>query len=293
MYGKIIKKIRKEKGFTQKEIYTGVVSKTFYSDFEAEKYSVELVKFQELLTNLGISYEEFEYYRKENQVDEAAVLEKQIDELYKTGKFEALYDLYEKYYRHENTALRYLAIQAYLLVLITNTNFYKFSRAPFSEILAELENAKMWTLKELKLSKLVLLSLSEQDKERAESLYQRIVAELKKYQAFDSKIYYEEIGDLHFNRIQSLLVINDIESAEATLSRYRELLQGADQVYLSLQLLFIDYLVRLYLDFTAYQEKMQDFLAQMKAIQTSETHFYQIIYQIHQEKAKNYWQRYR
>ncbi|MGM0216228.1 helix-turn-helix domain-containing protein [Enterococcus sp. AZ109] len=290
MYGEVMKQIRKAKGYTQKEVYTGVVSKTFYSDFEAGKYSVEITKFQGLLKNLGISYKEFMYFKE--TLDEGKRLEDQIDRLYKKGKFEELYEIYQQYHQHAKVELRYSAIRAYLLVLLTNPNFYQFSRTPFLEILADLENAKMWMLKEIKLSKLVLLSLTESDKKRADELFQRILQELEKYHSFDPKVYYEEVGDLFFNRLQSLLIINDISQAETALAQYQELVTPSDDLLLMIQLQFITYLVDLYSNFPEVQSQLQLFLEQLTAIPTSETHFYQIIFQIHQEKARNYYQRY-
>ena len=68
----------------------------------------------------------------------------------------------------------------------------------------------MWTLKEIRLSELILLSISENDKDEVERLYTRILSEVKKYKEFNSKLYYEEVGDLNFSKIQSLLMINDI-----------------------------------------------------------------------------------
>ncbi|GCF92703.1 transcriptional regulator [Enterococcus florum] len=293
MYGEIIKQIRKAKGFTQKEVYTGVVSKTFYSDFEAGKYSVEIAKFEGLLKNLGITYQEFEYFRNQSQRNEAKALEEKIDQLYKSGKFEELYDSYQEYRQHQTIELRYLASQAYLLVLITNPNFYQFSRDPFNEIVAELENAKMWTLKEIKLSKLVLLSFSEKEKKKAAAIHQRILQELEKYQSFDGKVYYEEVGDLYFNRIQSLLVIHDIEAAQASFEQYQQLIQQSDNLHLLIQMKFSEHLLQLYLDFPIYQPKLKALLQQLSETPTSETRFYQIIFQIHQEKAKSYYERYR
>ncbi|MFQ8676335.1 MAG: helix-turn-helix domain-containing protein [Enterococcus avium] len=127
----IIKSIRKQKGLTQKEVYSGIASKSFYSDFEAGKHSVEVTKFQGFLNNLGISQTEFDYFRDSQIINEEKILDAEIDQLYNSGNFEALYEIFEKYKSHTHTEIRYLAIKAYLLVLITNTNFYNFSRAPF------------------------------------------------------------------------------------------------------------------------------------------------------------------
>ncbi|MEG0551617.1 MAG: helix-turn-helix transcriptional regulator, partial [Vagococcus sp.] len=149
MYNEIIKKIRIEKGMKQKEVYLNVVSKSFYSDFEAGKNSIEVSKFMGLLSNLGISFNEFEYYQKENEIN----LEEKIDKLYNQGQFEELYSFYLENHENKQVTLRYLAMKSYLLVLITNTNFYKFSREPFREIISEVENYKTWTLKEISLAK--------------------------------------------------------------------------------------------------------------------------------------------
>lgn len=103
MNGKIIREIRKQKGFTQKEVYSGIASKTFYSDFEAGKHSVGVTKFQGFLKNLGISQKEFDYFKDSQQNNEEKVLDTKIDLLYKNGNFEVLYDIFEKYRGHFQT----------------------------------------------------------------------------------------------------------------------------------------------------------------------------------------------
>ncbi len=112
-------------------MYSGIASKTFYSDFEAGKHSVEVTKFQGFLNNLGISQAEFDYFRDSQIINEEKILDAEIDQLYNSGNFEALYEIFEKYKSHTHTEIRYLAIKAYLLVLITNTNFTIFLVLPF------------------------------------------------------------------------------------------------------------------------------------------------------------------
>lgn len=288
----IIKSIRKQKGFTQKEVYSGIASKTFYSDFEAGKHSVEVTKFHGFLNNLGITQAEFDYFKDSQSKNEEKALDIEIDHLYKSGNFEALYEIFEKYRSHSHAEIRYLAIKSYLLVLITNTNFYNFSRAPFLEILTYLDTTKMWTLKEIKLAKLVLLSYSEKEKEKENQLYSRLLDELAKYELFDAKLYYEEISDLYFNRIQWLLMINDVDEAKECLQLYAEVVTKSDNLYLSLQLRFMTCIVNSYFDFPIYSQKLNELLNQLSDMTTSETQFYKIISQLHLEKAKNYYQRY-
>ncbi len=292
VYGEIIKKIRKQKGFTQKEVYGNVVSKTFYSDFEKGKYTISIEKFEGLLSNLGITYREFDYIRQEKQQSEISHLTAEIDRLYNQGQFEALYDLYETNHQHSYKEVRYLAIKAYLLVLITNTNFYKFSRQPFNEITAELEKAKRWTLLEIRLGKLVLLSVPEKSKDYSNKLFQRLLKELDVYQQYDKSLFFEEVGDLYFNRIQSLLVTHDIGLAKATLGDYGTIMAKSDHVHWLIQLKFMTILVHLYFDYPSYDGQLQQFLKEAKKIPTSETRFYEIIAQLHQEKALTYYTRY-
>ena len=288
MYHEIIKKIRLEKGMTQKEVYANVVSKSFYSDFEAGKNSIATNKFMGLLSNLGISFTEFEYFQKENDLN----LAEKIDKLYNQGKFEELYSFYLENHKNKPAEIRYLAIKAYLLVLITNTNFYKFSRDPFREIISDVENYKTWTLREISLAKLILLSFSESEKEKAEKIFQRIVLELEKYQALDQTVYFKEMCDLLFNRVQSLLVINDLQAAVETGKQYQTISQESDNLYLMIQYKFIHLLLNLYLAFPTYQTEMTSFLDNLKLERSSEFNFYKIIFNIHEEKAKNYFSRY-
>lgn len=292
MYGHTMKQIRKMKGFTQKEVYTGIVSKTFYSDFEAGKYSVSIEKFEGLLQNLNVSFDEFMYFYNQNDLSDSRKLDKKIDELYKKGKFDELFAIYERHFSNHVKEIRYLAAKAYLLVLITHTNFYKLSRDPFIEILADLENAKMWTLNEIKLAKLVLLSIPEKELDRSNKLFARIKKEITKYEKFDKKVYFEELADLFFNRIQSLLILNDIKSSKEVLNEYSLTIQSSDNMNLCIQLQFISILVGLYYDYPTYETKVKKFFTQMNKIPVSECHFYRVIFDVHNEKAKNYFLRY-
>ncbi|WP_312470366.1 helix-turn-helix transcriptional regulator [Neobacillus sp.] len=292
MYGATMKNLRKQKGLTQKEIYTGVVSKSFYSDFEADKYSVSVDKFQGLLQNLNISFEEFLYFHNQMDISDTQKLEKDIDDYYKQGKFEELFSIYQEYYTSSIREVRYLASKAYLLVLITNSNFYNFSRDPFNEIISNLEITKYWTLNEIKLAKLVLLSIPEKEMAESFKLYKKISEELSKYMNFSDMVYQKELADLYFNRIQSLLVLNNISEAEKVFQDYSNLMNGIDDLNLFIQFHFIEILLGLYLDYFVSKEEIDSFLRRIDNVPVSECHFYKIIFQIHNEKAKNYFLRY-
>lgn len=294
MYGSTIKTIRKEKGITQKEVYTGVVSKTFYSDFEAGKYSISMDKFQGLLQNLNISYEEFLYFHNQMGLTEAQKLEKQIDSHYKKGKFEELFHIYQENYTNTSREIRYLASKAYLLVLITNHNFYNFSRDPLNEIISNLNNLDAWTLNDIKVAKLVLLSIPEKKMQEANELYTKITKELSKYRSYSQFVYQKEVADLYFHRIQSLLILNHIDQAQQVFQDYTQLMEDEDldDMNLFIQFHFSKLLLGLYLTYSTVREEMERFLQNIGDFPLAESRFYKIIFQIHHEKAKNYYLRY-
>ena len=59
-HGEFIKKIRKEKHFTQKELAEGILSKNFLSKFERGESKITSEIFMNLLERLNVSLDEFE-----------------------------------------------------------------------------------------------------------------------------------------------------------------------------------------------------------------------------------------
>lgn len=50
-----------QKNISQKEVYTGIVSRSFFQKFEKGLHSISVEKFQELLNGINVSYDEFMY----------------------------------------------------------------------------------------------------------------------------------------------------------------------------------------------------------------------------------------
>ncbi|EAC2308192.1 Rgg/GadR/MutR family transcriptional regulator [Listeria monocytogenes] len=58
-YGELIREVRLSKGLTQKEVYTGVISKSYAIGFEKGKHDITLVLFEEILERVMLSSDEF------------------------------------------------------------------------------------------------------------------------------------------------------------------------------------------------------------------------------------------
>ena len=65
-YGKLLKRIRLEKGLTQKELSAGILSRSHLSDLENGNYYCSFDKFLQLLRRLNVSLHEFDLYLKES-----------------------------------------------------------------------------------------------------------------------------------------------------------------------------------------------------------------------------------
>lgn len=61
LIGLTFRKIRMQKNISQKEVYTGIVSRSFFQKFEKGLHSISVEKFQELLNRINVSYDEFMY----------------------------------------------------------------------------------------------------------------------------------------------------------------------------------------------------------------------------------------
>lgn len=61
LIGLTFKKIRTNKSISQKEVYSGIVSRSFFQKFEKGQHSISVEKFQLLLNRINVSYDEFMY----------------------------------------------------------------------------------------------------------------------------------------------------------------------------------------------------------------------------------------
>lgn len=64
-YGPTFRTIRKNKNISQKEVYTQIVSRSFYQKFEKGEYTISVNNFEKLLYRINIDYEEFKFIHHE------------------------------------------------------------------------------------------------------------------------------------------------------------------------------------------------------------------------------------
>ena len=58
-YGIVLRDIRISKGLSQKEIYSGIISKSYASAFEKGNHDISLILFEKILVRVNVSLDEF------------------------------------------------------------------------------------------------------------------------------------------------------------------------------------------------------------------------------------------
>lgn len=69
-FGSVLKKIRENKGYTQKEIADHTMSRSTYTKFELDSITPNISKYLAILNHLDISHDEFVYIMNDYQLDE-------------------------------------------------------------------------------------------------------------------------------------------------------------------------------------------------------------------------------
>ncbi|GEK07278.1 helix-turn-helix domain-containing protein [Schleiferilactobacillus harbinensis] len=88
--GKTVKYLRQLKGFTQKEIYSGITSRSFAIRFEQGQHDISASKLFALLDRLGIPADEFRYIQQGYQLTPAEQQLTVIDHYYHQEDFMSL-----------------------------------------------------------------------------------------------------------------------------------------------------------------------------------------------------------
>lgn len=94
-FGQTIRQIRLAKGITQPEIYAGVMSRSFYSEFEHNRHHIRVDQFIALLKNLNVDISEFLFIANHYDVDDENELTQLVNDLYNERNISALLPLSE------------------------------------------------------------------------------------------------------------------------------------------------------------------------------------------------------
>ncbi|ERL65252.1 helix-turn-helix domain-containing protein [Schleiferilactobacillus shenzhenensis] len=155
MIGQVVRQIRRSKGYTQKEIYTGVVSRSFAIRFEAGGHDMTAEKLFAVLDNLNISVDEFRFIAAGYQETPAVQLRDAVDQAYHAQDFAAVHRLAETAEHSADPAQRHVAGLARLMLGAYDGRLGKPTPV-IENYAAYLLTTKQWTLTEIRLAPMLL-----------------------------------------------------------------------------------------------------------------------------------------
>lgn len=156
--GRTLKQIRLAKGFTQKEIYQGIVSRSFAIRLESGHHDLGASKLFLILDRLGVSAGEFRFIQNDYQPDTATDLNSQIMLAYDQQNFPLLSHLAQRYQASDNPTEQRMAVMAATLLVAFDHEHVVLSPA-MAHLWQQFTFTKTWTLQDLKMGP-VLLALA-------------------------------------------------------------------------------------------------------------------------------------
>ena len=265
-YGLTVRQIRLNKGFKQKEIYTGLLSKSFSIDFEKGLYDIKFSIMLNILKRLMISIDEFiliHNHYHENLINQTLV---EINE----KKFEnddhyaqLVNDIIkEESKKSQDPASRVAYWQMLILQSIYSDTDYQHSNHYLhakQEIQNYLFNIETWTLSELRIfSNMHFLF---ENNEIKTSLFLTAWKSIEKYQYHPEFLTY--ITHLLTNHLFSLIYTQQYSLAAKVIERLYEL---TEDITMMVWKVMLYYLEGLYFYATDEQEKGLQLINKAKLI---------------------------
>ncbi|GAA0764807.1 Rgg/GadR/MutR family transcriptional regulator [Clostridium subterminale] len=157
-YGKLIREIRLDKGLSQKEVYTGILSKSYSIEFEKGKHEIPVSIFREILVRISINPDEFFFLLKKREVTGRAGFWQRFAIACNENSIDLLRDLYQEEYEKDTNLAKIKAAVAHSRLDLTSHFFetktfdYKVISNEDKKIIYDyLMSVQTWTLYEIQL----------------------------------------------------------------------------------------------------------------------------------------------
>ncbi|EAC8225613.1 Rgg/GadR/MutR family transcriptional regulator [Listeria monocytogenes] len=223
-YGELIRELRLSKGLTQKEVYTGIISRSYAIKFEKGENEITLSLFEEILGRVMVSLDEFFFiYRGYSSGEEDDFWHK-FASYANENDVNSLQQLYHEIglQNGKRTDLRKAVIRARIRVI---NNFVQYNTYDVSIVSKEdkeiihdyLWNVQSWTLEEIRI---FANSVAYFEEEVQIQFFQLVVKSSERYLFYDR-------GRLQFcglftNVTEELILHNKLKQAEQVLAKLVE-----------------------------------------------------------------------
>lgn len=167
--GTTLRSIRLAKGFTQKDVYGNLISRSFASRLESGHHDIAAEKLFEILDRLGVSADEFRFIQNHYQATASELARSQVMLAYDQQNFPLIGRLADRYARSENPAERRIGVMATLLIAAFDQRKIVMTPA-MTTLWQQLSLTKTWTLQELTFGSLILVLAEHQQTDLAATI---------------------------------------------------------------------------------------------------------------------------
>lgn len=188
IYGSILKRIRKNKSYSQKNIAGTLFSQSTYSNFESNKSDINSVGFLHILNQLQLTSEELEYIYNEYQYDKETEIKQQFFRLPYNNKQEILkvinsINIYLK--TNQNIFLEELRSICEALLILETSGDLITAKEKVLTVWKRISRYDQWYLMDIRVINVILYFF---DNEVAVQITDKLLKRLKTYKNFSEAV---------------------------------------------------------------------------------------------------------
>lgn len=220
-HGEVVRKIRLSKGLTQKEVYLGIVSKSYAIEFEKGNHSISATLLLDILERLSLDMDEFIYISQDYRLNEQANYIFRYSNYSNNHDLPALYQLFHELKEQQGAIATVHAAEVRSRIrIIEATNRTDSYTADVvlpedkATIIQYLTNLQTWTLQEIQLFANTLEFI---DGEKQLIFFKQLSKSLELYKNYDRGR--EIFCSLLVNLIRETLDENQLDYAEVLIEQ--------------------------------------------------------------------------
>ncbi|MCJ2161219.1 helix-turn-helix domain-containing protein [Lentilactobacillus kefiri] len=229
--GQIVKMIRQIKGFTQSEVYSGVMSRSFAHRFENGEHDISATKLFQILDNLLISVEEFRFIQNDYHRSSEQELNQQLQDAYDVHNLQEMGNIINENKNSGNLSFKSIAGIGQVLVETYQSKTFVITPA-MESFWNQLFNSKAWTLQEIRNADILLpIAINSHRESLIPTIVNRFENNCQKYLTARGDPFHvsDELMGMYLTLLQTDLNTEQYDSANQLVSKAR----GVDKFLLT------------------------------------------------------------
>ena len=222
--GQIVKMIRQIKGFTQSEVYSGVMLRSFAHRFENGEHDISATKLFQILDNLLISVEEFRFIQNDYHRSSEQELNQQLQDAYDVHNLQEMGNIINENKNSGNLSFKSIAGIGQVLVETYQSKTFVITPA-MESFWNQLFNSKAWTLQEIRNADILLpIAINSHRESLIPTIVNRFENNCQKYLTARGDPFHvsDELMGMYLTLLQTDLNTEQYDSANQLVSKARD-----------------------------------------------------------------------